>query len=91
MTAEPRSHASPVRPTDAALTAVLEAFEDVIGEPLPHGTDTVPEDVESWTSLSHVHLVTEIESRLGVVMPERYLVPGHSLAGLVSAAREAGP
>ena len=80
---------------DQVLAAVLGSFDEVVGGTPPQGPDTRPDDVESWTSLTHVHLVCEIEARLGVILPEEYLTPRHSLRTLTeaarSASREAGP
>jgi acyl carrier protein len=74
--------------TDDPLTqTVLAAFADVMGEPAPRGADTVPDDAETWTSLTHVHLVFEVESRLGLTLPETALLHGGSLGSLMEAAR----
>jgi acyl carrier protein len=47
----------------------------------------VPDDAETWTSLTHVHLVFEVESRLGLTLPETALLHGGSLGSLMEAAR----
>lgn len=74
--------------TDDPFTrTVLEAFADVMGEPALRGADTVPDDAEIWTSLTHVHLVFEVESRLGLTLPETALLHGGSLGSLIEAAR----
>jgi acyl carrier protein len=73
--------------TDDVATAVFEAFAEVMGESAPRGINTVPDDVETWTSLSHVHLVFEVESRLGVALPQCALLHGGPLGDLVDAAR----
>ncbi|MBV6699866.1 hypothetical protein [Kitasatospora aureofaciens] len=75
--------------TAPLLDVVLAAFADVMGEPAPNGGDTVPEDVEMWTSLTHVHLVYEIESRLDIALPEVLLVHRGSLATVAEAVRAA--
>jgi acyl carrier protein len=77
--------------TSQPLTVVLDAFTAVMGEPAPNGAATVPDDVEAWTSVNHVYLVCEIESRLSVKLPESALMPWDSLGGLaeqIPAARQ---
>ena len=69
------------------LTTVLDVFADVMGEPAPHGAETVPDDVETWTSLTHVHLIFELESRMGVTLPERMLLRSGSLGSVADAIR----
>jgi acyl carrier protein len=73
--------------TDRFTDTVLAAFVDVMGEDAPRGADTVPDDVEMWTSLTHVHLVFEVESRLGITLPESTLVHGAPLGDLIRTAR----
>lgn len=73
------------------LTMVLDAFATVTGAPAPHGADTTPDDVERWTSLTHVQLVHEVESQAGVELPETVLTARGSLALLVEAVRTAAP
>jgi acyl carrier protein len=76
--------------TDKISSTVLEAFAEVMGEPAPRGADTVPDDVEMWTSLTHVHLIMEIELRLGLSLPAGALTSGEPLCGVIEAARASG-
>ncbi len=76
-------------PAADPLDAVFDAFADVMGEQAPNGADTVPADVEMWTSLTHVYLVSEIESRLGVRLPQALVTPGAPLGTIAEAARSA--
>jgi acyl carrier protein len=68
---------------------VLDAFFEIMGEPAPRGLDTVPDDVVMWTSLTHVHLIHEIETRFGVTLPEPFLVHDGPLKDLVETLRTA--
>ncbi|MEU3412259.1 acyl carrier protein [Streptomyces sp. NPDC006658] len=72
------------------LVAVLDIFADVMGERAPRGADTVPDDLDIWTSLTHVQLIYEVESRFGIVLPERYLLQHGSLGDLAAAVRSLG-
>ncbi|MDT0476276.1 acyl carrier protein [Streptomyces sp. DSM 41014] len=72
------------------LGAVLDIFADVMGERAPRGAETVPDDLEMWTSLTHVHLIHEVESRFGIMLPEKYLLQHGSLADLAAAVRSLG-
>jgi acyl carrier protein len=67
-------------------TAVLDAFVRVMGQPPVRGDDTEPRDVESWTSLTQVHLIAEIEAALGVVLPAELLTTMGPLGLIVRAA-----
>ncbi|HET9899081.1 MAG TPA: hypothetical protein VFQ44_29505 [Streptosporangiaceae bacterium] len=71
------------------LTVVFDAFAEVMGEHAPRGADTVPADVEMWTSLTHVYLVAEIESRLEVRLPQALITPGAPLGAIAQAATAA--
>ena len=73
-------------PTTATETAVLEAFVRVMGQTPPRGDETVPRDVASWTSLTHIHLITEIEGSLGIELPQGLLVSMGTFGEIVQAA-----
>lgn len=73
-------------PSDATEAAVFEAFARVMGQTPPRGEETVPGDVASWTSLTHVHLIAEIEGELGVELPPKLLVNMGPLGDIVRAA-----
>lgn len=68
-------------------TVVFDAFAEVMGERAPHGADTVPDDVEMWTSLTHVYLISEVEARLGVRLPPAFVVTGVPLGRIAEAAQ----
>lgn len=49
---------------------ILAIMEEMFN--LEHGgitVDTLMDDIESWDSLTHVMLIGEIESRLGISIP----------------------
>jgi len=73
-------------PSDAVEAAVLEAFVRVMGETPPRGAETEPRDVASWTSLTHIHLITEIEGSLGIELPPQHLVRIGTFGDIVQAA-----
>lgn len=73
--------------TASPLATVLDAFTEVMGEPAPQGADTMPDDVAMWTSVTHVHLIYEIESRLGVTLPGNFLIYSGSLGDLAEAIK----
>ena len=69
-----------------ARAAVLDAFLRVMGEPPVRGEETEPRDVERWTSLTHVHLITEIETALDIRLPMELLTTMGPLSAIVRAA-----
>lgn len=75
--------------TDRAGAEVLAVFTHVTGVEAPHGLDTVPGEVDEWSSLTQVRLVHVLEQRLGCELPERFLAVGASLRVLADGARAA--
>jgi acyl carrier protein len=73
-------------PATAVETAVLEAFARVMGQSAPRGAETEPSDVGTWTSLTHIHLIAEIEGALDVELPQSLLVNRGPLSEIVQAA-----
>jgi acyl carrier protein len=73
-------------PSAAVEAAVFEAFVRVMGQTPPRGAETEARDVESWTSLTNVHLIAEIEGSLGVELPMDLLVSMGPLSEIVRAA-----
>lgn len=69
---------------------VLEAFVRVMGQTPPRGDETAPRDVASWTSLTQIHLIAEIESSLGIKLPQGLLVNMGTFGQIVEAASAAG-
>jgi acyl carrier protein len=65
----------------------MDAFVEATGVAPPSGIHTVREDVDSWDSLTQVHLVLAIESRLGIVLPDELLIEASTLAEMVDATR----
>lgn len=74
-----------------ARTAVLDAFLHVMGEPPVRGEETEPRDVQSWTSLTHVHLIAEIEATLGILLPTELLTTMGPLGVIMRAASAGDP
>lgn len=71
---------------DSVAATVEQAFADVVGQPPPFGPRTHPDHLDTWDSLIHVMLVHELESRLGVSLPEDVLTARMTLGELVDAA-----
>lgn len=71
-----------------ARAAVLDAFVRVMGESPARGDDTEPRDTESWTSLTHVHLIAEIEASLGIELPQEMLITMGPLGAIIQAVSE---
>jgi len=75
---------------DDVWDVVVDAFVEAVGVPPPLGPRTTQDDVESWDSLTNVHLVLTIESRLGISLPDGMLVGRVTLGEIMDAVAVAG-
>ena len=51
--------------------------------------DMAPDDVDTWDSLNHLRLITEVESSFSIQLSMQQIQSIHSLADLVEAVAKA--
>ncbi|MEV7524406.1 acyl carrier protein [Streptomyces sp. NPDC091371] len=76
-------------PDDTPDRAILQAFAETVGTQAPRGLQTTPADIAAWDSLAQVHLVTAIEARLSVTLPDEALTTRTTLGDLAAQAHRA--